>query len=83
MKYSPQQRQQQQQEQENCDKTRKSVSEMNSTNVTPSRRDLTVHDSTMDNNKKLSTTRRFNCRPGMFAWMRVFRFATILQQLEC
>ncbi|XP_011504509.1 PREDICTED: uncharacterized protein LOC105367481 isoform X2 [Ceratosolen solmsi marchali] len=82
MKYSPQQQQQQQQ------KERKSESEMSSVNATPSRASggLQCNASAASGPSTPAPRRATTCRPlstDMFAWMRVFRLATMLHQVGC
>ena len=84
MKYSPQQQQQQQKE-------RKSESEMSSVNATPSRAASALQRSASAASAAASQStsaarRALTCRPlstDMFAWMRVFRLATMLHQVGC
>lgn len=82
MKYSPQQQQGQ--------KERKSESEVESTEATPRRIRTTAHEAIAITESKLAstiaTTRdlvRRASNPGMFAWMRVFRLASMLHQVGC
>ncbi|XP_076645725.1 uncharacterized protein LOC143355100 [Halictus rubicundus] len=76
MKYSPQQQQ----------KERKSESDICSVEATPKR---VAHDrsgSTESKNSSSSSRRSGLCRSqstGMFAWMRVFRLATMLERVGC
>ncbi|XP_076289799.1 uncharacterized protein LOC143213630 [Lasioglossum baleicum] len=76
MKYSPQQQQ----------KERKSESDICSVDATPKRM-ANDHSGSTESKNSLSSSRRSGfCRSqttGMFAWMRVFRLATMLQQVGC
>ncbi|XP_076243939.1 uncharacterized protein LOC143185089 [Calliopsis andreniformis] len=75
MKYSPQQQQQQQKE-------RKSECEVCSIDATPKR--AAHRQSTLDCKASSSVSARTAyCSTGMFAWMRVFRLASMLQQVGC
>ncbi|XP_015172804.1 PREDICTED: uncharacterized protein LOC107064540 [Polistes dominula] len=85
MKYSPQQQQQ---------KERKSESEVGSVELTSSQEPNQQRGSmaSMENPKNngssssSSLARRTICRSpssGMFAWMRVFRLASMLHQVGC
>ncbi|XP_058794518.1 uncharacterized protein LOC131666131 [Phymastichus coffea] len=85
MKYSPQAQQQQQ-------KDRKSESEMSSVNATPARAAAGVLQRSASAasaaaSQTTSAARRvISCRPlstDMFAWMRVFRLAHMLQSVNC
>lgn len=80
MKYSPQQQQQQQ-------KQRKSESDVTSIDATLSRTSRRPSSSIERKNSSVSSsTRATVCRSpstGMFAWMRVFRFASMLHQVGC
>ncbi|XP_078036068.1 uncharacterized protein LOC144469531 [Augochlora pura] len=76
MKYSPQQQQ----------KERKSESDICSVDGTPKRVVQDHSTSTESKNPSSSSRRSGFCRAqssGMFAWMRVFRLATMLQQVGC
>lgn len=79
MKYSPQQQQQEQ-------KDRKSESDtMSSVNATPARAAANALASAAGQSTT-SAARRILSRPistDMFAWMRVFRLASLLNQVGC
>ncbi|KAK1129024.1 hypothetical protein K0M31_020157 [Melipona bicolor] len=78
MKYSPQQQQQ---------KERKSESDVCSIDAaTPNRAARRHSTSTECKNLSSSSARSAICRSpstGMFAWMRVFRLASMLHQVGC
>ncbi|XP_076686495.1 uncharacterized protein LOC143378548 [Andrena cerasifolii] len=77
MKYSPQQHQQ---------KERKSESDVCSIDATPKRGARRHSTSTDYKNSSISSARSATYRSpstGMFAWMRVFRLASMLQQVGC
>ncbi|XP_076762867.1 uncharacterized protein LOC143430448 [Xylocopa sonorina] len=80
MKYSPQQQQQQQKE-------RKSESDVCSIDATPDRGPRRASTSVECKIQSSSSTARSSiCRSpstGMFAWMRVFRLASMLHQIGC
>lgn len=80
MKYSPQQQQQQQ-------KQRKSESsDAASVDATLSRTSASVAQEQRKSSSTSSSTRPAVCRSpstGMFAWMRVFRLASMLHQVGC
>ncbi|CAL7935065.1 unnamed protein product [Xylocopa violacea] len=77
MKYSPQQQQQ---------KERKSESDVCSIDATPDRGARRQSTSAECKNSSNGTARSAICRSpstGMFAWMRVFRLASMLHQIGC
>ncbi|XP_011136424.1 uncharacterized protein LOC105181382 [Harpegnathos saltator] len=78
MKYSPQQQQQQQ-------KQRKSESDAASVDANLSRMSRRPSSSTERKSSSASSTRAVCRSPstGMFAWMRVFRLASMLHQVGC
>ncbi|XP_076637002.1 uncharacterized protein LOC143349540 [Colletes latitarsis] len=77
MKYSPQQHQQ---------KKRKSESDVYSIEATPKKTACRQTTWTDSKASLKSSARSAVCRlpsVGMFAWMRVFRLATMLQKVGC
>ncbi|XP_066589034.1 uncharacterized protein [Prorops nasuta] len=77
MKYSPQQQQQQRKERKSSSDVGPATPDRKSTAETPSRPKCC----------SISASTRARCRSvptgGLFAWMRVFRLATTLNQVGC